>query len=438
MTIKKSLNKKKLFIIVGSVAFLFATVFFSINKKDKNIIKVETEKVIRQTVVHKVSASGTIQPEIEVKISAASSAWIDSIMVKEGDPVNKGQHLISLDTKQLKANYNSTASSVRSAEARVRQELATKKRIEKMYEKNLAADQELEAVQASYQIANSSLEQARSSLESRKDELDKARMMSPQNGIVTAINKEIGEMALGGMFSADILMIIADLNRMEVIVDVNENDVVAVSKGDTTEIEIDAFQDTLFYGVVSEIAHMAQNTSMGSAEQVTNFKVKIRIVDVPDGIRPGMSATANIITDKKLDVLAIPIQSLTVRPEGSEKNIFSKGNKKNNNNGKDGKKKFKAKKMEELVFILAENPAGVLRNGKLTELDQKQKKTKINKDVKLVHIRPVKVGISSETHYEILSGLEEGEFIVTGSYRAISKDLSHNKVVTIESDETQK
>ena len=435
---KKKLTKKKKWLIFGGGGVLLAILIAaSLGKKDDGAIKVETEKIVRQTIIHKVNASGKIKPETEVKISATSSAWIDSITVDEGDHVIKGQHLITLDRKQLLANYNSTASSVRSAEARVKQESASKKRLETMYEQNLASDQELEAVQASHQIAKSSLEQAKSSLESRKDDLDKARIVAPQDGIVTAVNKEVGEMAVGGMFQAEVLMIIADLNRMEVIVDVNENDVVSVSLGDTTEIEIDAFQDTIFYGIVSEIAHMAQTSAMGAAEQVTNFEVKIRIIDVPDGIRPGMSATANIITDKKDDVLAIPIQSLTVRPEGSEKMTFGKGK---GSDKKDGTKKPKAKKMEELVFIIAEKLGGVLRNGTLSELDEKSlKKSKRGKGGKVVHIRPVKVGISSETHYEVLSGIDEGEEIVTGSYRAISKDLTHNKAVTTgENDQSDK
>ena len=437
---KSKLTKKKKWLIFGGGGLLVVVMIIaSLSKDNTDSIQVETEKVSRQMVVHKVNASGKIKPETEVKISATSSAWIDSITVNEGDFVKKGKHLISLDRKQLLANYNSTSSSVRSAEARVKQELASKKRVENMYEQNLASDQELEAVQASYQIAKSSLEQAKSSLESRKDDLDKARIVAPQNGIVTAVNKEVGEMAVGGMFQAEVLMIIADLNRMEVIVDVNENDVVSVSLGDTTEIEIDAFQDTIFYGVVSEIAHMAQTSSMGSAEQVTNFEVKIRIIDVPEGIRPGMSATANIVTDKKIDALAIPIQSLTVRPAESEKSTFGKGKRSKGSSSKDDQKKPKAKKMEELVFILADKPGGVLRNGELSELDEKQlKKSKKNKNGKVVHIRPLSVGISSETHYEVLSGLEEGDEIVTGSYRAISKDLAHNKAVTTDKDSDEK
>ena len=435
---KKKLTKKKKWLIFGGGGVLLAILIAaSLGKKDDDAIKVETEKVVRQTIIHKVNASGKIKPETEVKISATSSAWIDSITVEEGDHVKKGQHLITLDRKQLLSNYNSAASSVRSAKARLKQELASKKRVESMYEQNLASDQELEAVEASYEIANSSLAQAKSSLESREDDLNKARIVSPQDGIVTAVNKEVGEMAVGGMFQAEVLMIIADLNRMEVIVDVNENDVVSVSQGDTTEIEIDAFQDTIFYGIVSEIAHMAQSSSVGSAEQVTNFEVKIRMIQVPDGIRPGMSATANIITDKKDDVLVIPIQSLTVRPEGSEKLSFGKGK---HSGKKDGAKKPKAKKMEELVFVIADKPGGVLRNGVVSELDDKKgKKKKSPKGGKVVHIRPVKVGISSETHYEVLSGIDEGEEIVTGSYRAISKDLAHNKAVTTgENDESDK
>ena len=156
------------------------------------------------------------------------------------------------------------------------------------------------------------------------------------------------------------------------------------------------------------------------------------MINVPAGIRLGMSATANIITDKKENVLAIPIQSLTVRPEGSEKMSFGKSGR--SGGDREGEAKLKAKKMEELVFVLADQPGGVLRNGIMSETDDKIQKKK--KGSKYVHIRPVEVGISSETHYEVLSGLEKGEKIVTGSYRAISKDLAHNKEVTTRDDKS--
>ena len=435
MAKKKLTKKKKLIIFGGGGTLLVLLIAANILRDNTKSIKVETEDVTRQSVIHKVNASGRIQPEVEVKISATSSAWIDSITVNEGDNVKKGQHLISLDRKQLLANYNAATSSVRSGEARLRQERANRKRIETMYDQNMASDQELEAALASYEIANSQLEQAKANLESRKDDLDKARIVAPQAGTVTSINKEVGDLAVGGMFQADVLMTVSDLSKMEVIVDVNENDVISVALGDTTEIEIDAFQDTVFYGIVTEIAHKAQSTAMGSQEQVTNFVVKIMMINVPAGIRPGMSATANIVTDKKENVLAIPIQSLTVRPEGSEKMSFGKSGRPGGD--REGEAKLKAKKMEELVFVLADQPGGVLRNVIMSETDDKfQKKKKAKKGSKYVHIRPVEVGISSETHYEVLSGLEKGEEIVTGSYRAISKDLAHNKEVTTKDDKS--
>ena len=189
---------------------------------------------------------------------------------------------------------------------------------------------------------------------------------------------------------------------MEVIIDVNENDVVSVSIGDTTEIEIDAFTDTLFYGVVSEIAHMSEVAGMGSQQQVTNFQVKVRMLNVPKGTRPGMSATADIITEKKENILSIPIQSLTARKDS-----------------------------DEMVFLVSD---------KMLAKDGDESKSivkKVKKGMKFVHSTPVKVGISSETHYEIKSGILEGDRIVTGSFKAISKDLEHNSGVEF-SDKTKK
>ena len=383
---KSTLTKKKKWLIFGGGGVLLVVMIVaSLGKDNTDAIKVETEKVSLQTVIQKVNASGNIQPETEVKISATSSAWIDSITVNEGDTVVKGQHLISLDRKQLLANYNSAASSVRSAKARLIQEEASKKRVINMYEQNLASDQELEAVQASYEIAKSSLEQAESMLASRKDDLDKARIMSPQDGVVTKIYKEVGEMAVGGMFQADNLMIIADLSKMEVIIDVNENDVVSVSIGDTTEIEVDAFLDTLFYGVVSEIAHISETTGMGSQQQVTNFQVKVRMLDVPDGIRPGMSATADIITATKPNVIAIPIQSLTVRQKGAEKygNRVKKSRQLSDNQDSDSKN-AQNEELEELVFVIADSEGDVNRNElsqSISDGSQHKKATKGNKYV---------------------------------------------------------
>jgi HlyD family secretion protein len=221
---------------------------------------------------------------------------------------------------------------------------------------------------------------------------------------------------------------------MEVVVDVNENDVVSVAIGDTAEIEIDAFQDTVFVGIVSEIAHIAETQSLGTQEQVTNFEVKIRMVEVPENIRPGMSATADIITDVKDDVLAIPIQSLTVRQEGWEEDSKAKERGKrqekdeddDNKDSEDESAEIKKKEMVEVVFVVED--AEALEE----ESEEKRRGPPAKKDQKFAVIKPVKIGISSENHYEILEGLEENDEIVTGSYKAISRDLKHMVEVELE------
>lgn len=433
--IKKLYKKNKKIFISGFIGLLIILIIVgNIFRDDSEVINVVTEKIGRQTIIQKVNASGKIQPEREVKISATSSAIIDSITVVEGEYVKKNQHLISLDRKQLQANVDQVTSAVRSASARVKQDKANRERVERIYEQGLASDQELEAAQAAYEISKSQLDQSRASLLVSQDALDKARLVSPQNGIVTKINKEVAEMAMGGMFSLDVLMIIADLSRMEVIVDVNENDVVSISIGDTSEIEIDAYIDTVFYGVVSEIALIAETSNFGSQEQVTNFKVKVRMLDVPPNIRPGMSATANIITEVRNNALAIPIQSLTVREYGSENKLFGEENSKKWEKDDEPDNNSKKKELEELVFIIADKQGGVQRDGEVSEV-KNMKENKFKRGSQFVHIRPVKVGISSETHYELLNGLEENDLIVIGNYKAVSKELKHNMQVSTEEDD---
>lgn len=433
-TKNKNKSRKKKYIIAGiAVAILAIIVLVNLLKDDRTVTKVETQEVKRGTIVHKVNASGKIQPEKEIKISSTTSAWIEEITVEEGDEVRPGQHLISLDQKQISAAVEQAKSSLRSAKARLKQVSAQRDRIATLFKENLVSKQEQEAVIAEYELAESQVDQATASLESRLDELSKTRILAPQRGKVTRVNKEVGEMALGSMFQADVLMTVADLSRMEVMVDVNENDVVSVKLGDTTEIEIDAFQDTVFYGVVSEIAHVAETMGLGTQEQVTNFKVKVRIINVPSGIRPGMSATANIITDRKDNVLTIPIQSLTIRqkeamnalPEEVKSGKGRKGRKKADD-GQDNDAGPVSDEPVELVFVVSDTPA----------VDIKVKPLK--KDNFYVLAWPVTVGIASDTHYEVISGLDEGDEIVTGSYRAISRDLNHHSIIERETSSGRK
>ena len=188
--------------------------------------------------------------------------------------MSRGQHLISIDEKQIRPRYNNALSQVKSSEANLKKVKAQMERTKTLFSQKLISQQEQEQVEASFQIALSQAEQANANLLSAEDELSKTRLTAPKYGIVTSITKEEGEMAVGGMFNPGVLMTVADLSRMEVEVDVNENDVVNIAIGDTTEIEIDAYPDTLFFGIVSEIAHTAQSMNMGSQQQGNKFQSK--------------------------------------------------------------------------------------------------------------------------------------------------------------------
>ena len=424
----KKLKQKKIWIPL-LVIILGGTGYWIMNSSEDGEISVQAEEVIRRDIIHKVNANGKIQPEEEVQISSTITAWITSITVAEGDTVQPGQLLISMDEKQYRAAYNQTLSGVKSAEANLKQVKAQKERTESLYEKNLISKQELEQIEASFELASSQVDQAQSSLLSREDELSKTKLLAPAYGIVTSLTKEVGEMAVGGMFNPGVVMTIADLTRMEVLVDVNENDVVTVMVGDTAEIEVDAFPDTIFFGVVSEIAHTAQSMNLGSQEQVTNFKVKVKMIDPPGNIRPGMSSTVNIITEVRNDAISIPIQSLTARSENyksqsKRKAMKKKGGRKKNKGGRKtgdgvsagkGKGGWKKDKMIEVVFILKDEFDGEeAPNGK-----------------KYVVVMPVDVDVDSESHYAVKSGVAEGDSIVTGSYKAISRELQHGTLVSI-------
>jgi len=413
----QKLKKKKIwipFLIAAITASVVATKYFG----DDYYLSVIAEKVQKRDIIHKINASGIIQPEEEVQITSMVSGWITEITVVEGDTVNPDQHLISIDKKQYQAAYDQAASQVKSSEANLKNIKSQMTRTESLFAQKLISNQELEQIEVSYQLAKSQVEQARAALTSREDELSKTRLVAPKYGIVTSLTKEEGEMALGGMFNPGVLMTIADLSFMEVLVDVNENDVVTINIGDTTEIEIDAFPDTIFYGIVSEIAHTAQNLSMGGQQQVTNFKVKVKIFDPPKRIRPGMSSTVNIISEIIKNTISIPIQALTSRSENYQKlNVDKKDGKKWENND-EGESYSNIKESLDVVFVLVDDFDG----------------EKALEGEKYALVRPVDVGLSSEDHYSIKTGLKDEELIVTGRFRILSKELQHGMKVKYEDE----
>ena len=403
------IKKKKFWITMIIICLVIIGGYTKFFKEDDNLF-VTAEEVVKRDVIHKVNASGIIQPEEEVQITSMVSGWITEITVIEGDTVKPGQHLISIDKKQYQAAYDQAFSQVKSSKANLKNVTSQRERTKQLFEQKLISKQEIEQIEASYELALSQVDQANAALLSREDELSKTKLVAPKYGIVTSLTKEEGEMALGGMFNPGVLMTIADLNHMEVLVDVNENDVVTIDVGDTTEIEIDAFPDTLFYGLVSEIAHTAQNLNMGSQQQVTNFKVKIKILNPPHKIRPGMSSTVNIISETIKNTLSIPIQSLVSRPKNFEE--LAEEDKKNDDDSESNYSN--AKEGIDVVFILVDN-----FNGKETAESEKY-----------AIVKPVDIGLSSENYYAVNTGVDLGDIIVTGRYRVLSKELQHGMKVS--------
>ena len=407
------IKKKTVWVPLVATCLLSIGFYLKYYKSD-DLPTVTAELVEKRDIVHKVNASGTIQPEEEVQITSMVSGWITNITVLEGDTVKPGQHLISIDKKQYQAAYDQALSQVRSAKANLKNIKSQLDRTKTLFSQKLISKQELEQIEASYELASSQVEQARAALLSREDELSKTKLVAPKYGIVTSLSKEEGEMALGGMFNPGVLMTIADLSYMEVLVDVNENDVVTIDVGDTTEIEIDAFPDTLFYGLVSEIAHTAQNLNMGGQQQVTNFKVKVKILNPPEKIRPGMSSTVNIISQTIKNTISVPIQSLVSRPKNFEDLKQDNPEEKN----WDDEEYSSIEESVDVVFILVDVFDG----------------EKVSNGEKYAVVKPVDVGLSSEDYYSVQSGVASGNLIVTGRYRVLSKELQHGMKVSFKQD----
>lgn len=419
-------NRRRLIIIGLVIILIIGGFIYRKSSKEDKPIEVFVTPIEAKTIVQKISASGTIQPEKSIDISANISALIMRIFVDDGDSVMMGQNLISLDKTRYEAFAEQAASRLRSAEANLEKTKSLKDREEKLFDQQLISSQALESTRASYESAESEVFSAKAALRSALDEVSKTSLLAPSSGIVTIVRKEEGEMALGSTYSADVIMSIADLSKMQVNVNVNENDIVSISEGDTAEIEIDAYQDKMFYGIVTEIAHISLTNHAGTQNQVTNYPVKVKILNVPDGIRPGMSATANIITHVSKDAISIPIQSLTARSSNFRKEEGQKDFKEKEFD----KKSFGKNDFENVVFILTDKDNKNITNKNFKTFDE-------NHEFSIRKI-PLEVGIFSDIDYEVKTGVKIGQMIITGPYSAISQELEDEKLVTVIQDKPKK
>lgn len=401
------------------------------------VIQVAVTKAELKEVIETVSASGKIQPEVEVKLSPEVSGEIVELNVKEGDLVKKGQLLCKIKPdilisgyERTVASYNAQKATVASAQQQIVQSEANFKNIEARYKRNqtlfkekVLSAAEFDAATAEYLTAKSNLESAKQSLIGAKfgleqsgavvkeasDNLARTNIYAPVDGVVSKLLVEKGERVVGtAQMSGTEIMTIANLNSMEVNVDVNENDINRLTLGDTAIIEVDAFLDKKFKGVVTEIASSA--TVVGaSADQVTNFAVKVRILpESYEGsksktgqsspFRPGLSATVDIQTERTRG-LVVPIQSVTVREEEKKQE-----DKPANSNNVDDKKEKQKPKSKEYVFVVE---AGVAKQVE------------------------VKTGIQDDQNIIIISGLKAGQQVISAPYAAISKNLNDKSEVEV-------
>lgn len=414
---KKSKKKKIIFGGLGALLLIIIVlVIVSGNKED--ITSVQTEKITKRTITQIVRATGKIHPIEQVILRAEVTGEIVELPVKEGDKVKRGQLLVRLKPEQYVARRNMALASLNSSkanlsvrEANLIQVEAEYKRVQGLFDKNLASDKDLEIAKANYLQSKGGYEsqkamvsQAEESYKDAEVELSKTAVYAPIDGIVTQRPIELSERVNGSSFSPGThLLTVADLNQIETRINVNENDIVNISIGDTSKIEIDAFANRIFKGIVTQIGNSAISTGL-TTDQVVNFEVRIKLVELDEKIRPGMSCNADIETETKVNVLTVPIQSVTARLDKSKSTEKKEGedSEEGVTNGALEKKKEKPK---EVVFIVKDNTA------KMVE---------------------VETGISNDDYYEIIKGLSGDETIISGPYRAVSKDLEDGSKIILQ------
>jgi HlyD family secretion protein len=415
----------KVGLIIGVLALAGGGgIAYSMNKKKNAGTEVRMEQVSRRDLVSAVTASGKIEPQTSVDISADITGRIIEIAVEEGDVVRKGQFLIQIDPAQYQAAVSRAEGVVSSTQATLLQVRANRDQAERSWKRadqlsrlgpNLIAPQQaeeaktaLEVAEATYKATRAQLDQSRASLQEAKDNLAKTRLVSPIAGRVVRLAVEEGEVAVPGTFSREtgLLLTIADLSVILAKVQVDETDVVRLADSDSVEVTIDAYPDSTFIGRVTRVSNSAKmtdtQTASGSNDRAVDFDVEIRLDDPPGDIRPDLSCTARIITDTRESALSIPIIALTVRDHERVPN--------ENNPALDTMNRRRpGEREEEGVFLV--------QNGIAT-------------------FRPVKVGIAGDEYFEVLDGLRGGETIVAGTYQAI-RDLKDGDKVREAEDTTK-
>ena len=438
MTNGRSKRKKKWIIVVAVLAVVIVGGGFALRgmaaAKKNRPIPIQTDKAFRKTITQLVTATGKIQPEVEVKISPEVSGEIIELPVKEGQSVHKGDLLIRIkpDTYQAQVEAQEAAlSGARSASVQHKAELAKAsndyQRATHLFAAKLIPETDRNTAQTNYEIAKAALDssnfeinRAESSLRQMREALKKTVIYSPSDGTISALPSKLGERVVGtSQFAGTEVMRVANLDAMEAQINVNENDIVNVKVGDGARISVDAYPDRQLRGIVREIASTAQTRNAGSQEEVTNFEVKISIPNPEVPLRPGMSTTADIESATVKDAVVVPIQAVTVR--SSESNLSP-----------EEREKRTAQQQAQESGNRADVTNEALQKQKERELRDKLLHVVFVKTGDKVKMQKVETGIADTTYIEIKSGIKAGDEIVSGSYTAVSRKLKDGAKVTIE------
>ena len=417
-------------IAIGVIAILLIAIIagakMGLFGKKGNFKEVTVKEVKLMDIVETVSATGKIQPEVEVKISSEVSGEILELPFKEGQEVKKGDLLVRVNpdliqsaVNRTQASYQNFRANLEQAEATLKQAKADYDRNEALFNKGVISKADWDRAIAAYETAAAAkssayynVQSAAASVNEAQDNLTRSTIYAPMDGTISKLDVELGERVVGTqqMAGTEILRV-ANLNNMEVEVDVNENDIVKVSIGDSTIVEVDAYLKKEFKGVVTEIANSAAGTL--AADQVTNFKVKVRILEEsykdltegkPEGyspFRPGMTATVDIITKTRKDAIAVPISAIVIKTDTSSVKK-SYGKKDDSDIEEDDESKEEEK--FECVFV---------------NVDGKAK------------LKVVETGIQDDTNIEVVSGLNKEDKIITGPYNMVSKTLKPGDMIEI-------
>jgi len=438
---KKQRARRKRQIIIGAVGFfvLWLIVSIALSKREKPI-PVTTEKAVRKTIVQTVSATGKVQPETEIKISPEVAGEIIELPVTDGMKVKKGDLLVRVKPDSYKALLEQQEAAISTAKATNLQQKATMvrteqdlKRADEMFAKKTISIQEYNAAQAAADVSKNTyessvheIERAQAASSQARDQLSKTTIYSPLEGTVTLLNSKLGERLVAtGQFAGTEVMRVADLSKMQAVIDVNENDVPNVKVGDTANVKIDAYGDRKFKGTVAQIGNTGKTTGAGSQEEVTNFEVKINLDRGDVLLRPGLSCTADIETNIVKDAVAVPMQAVTIRT--GESNLSPE--------------EIEKRKLKTAARDKADNNADYV-NERQEKAAQKEEREKLSKVVFLKKggkAQSVKVatGISDDTYMEIKNGVQAGDEVISGSYSAISRKLKDGAKVSYDKETTK-